>query len=152
MSTEPIKRFTVATNEFTPIEFEVADANDKPLGVFRITRRPRLDMGLAIAQAVVLEDGKRQYNSSVILWLLNELMIQEEQNEAGEWVPADDRERFAAIMQSDRYSVDWVLLGEIIQWLNGEITGGFPTIASSESSDGRTANDTGSKVNSDSVA
>lgn len=130
-----VKRFTVLPNDDEPIAFEFADTDGNVLGggPFRVTRRPRLDIALGMSQAVILKDGKRQVDESTMLWVLRELMVVETRDpETGVWGPADDRERFEAVLTSDRHKIDWTILGEIVVWLTEELSG-HPTGASSPS-------------------
>lgn len=132
-----VKRFTVLPNDDEPLAFEFVDTEEPPNvlggGPFRVTRRPRLDIALGMSQAVTLQNGKREVDQSTLLWVLRELMVLEVRDvETGVWAPADDRERFEAMLSSDRHKINWTVLGEVVQWLTEELSG-HPTGASSRS-------------------
>lgn len=128
-----IRRFTVLPNDEEPIAFELTDAkgNDIGGGPFRVTRKPRLDLSLGMAQAVTLNGGKRIVDQNTMLYVLRELLITEYRDpETDAWVPADDRERWDSMLSSDRHKMDWVLMSEITMWL-AEALQAHPTGASS---------------------
>lgn len=125
------KRFTVLPNVEEPLEFELATPEGEVLGLFHFTRRPRLDIALGLSQAVTLNNGKRDIDKSMLLYVLRELMIKELRDpETGLWSPADDRERFDELMANDRYLIDDSVLVPLTLWLTEEFSG-HPTGASS---------------------
>lgn len=120
---------TVDLSTVPPIEFELGG------DVFRVPRRLPVEQLELLGSVMVNDQGKRIYAAAQVIPALRRAMAKElflpwpdddvpaeGEDPRGRWVAVDDERRFAALISSDRVSIEIKTLAEMAMFIVEEAT------------------------------
>lgn len=100
-----------------PLTFKFADQ------LFHIPSKQRPDVAIYLAAAAQLQpDGTKLYPYEVLRRCLIDMLAAKLPNDAGEWEPVDDKQRFVDLLRSDEWEITADQLGAIVEWVSEELT------------------------------